>query len=622
MCKISVIVPVYNAEDTLETALSSVFMQTLTDIEILCINDGSTDHSADVLTSAQRRDGRVRCLTQENAGAGIARNKGIAGAKGEYIAFLDADDLYPGPYALETLLAAAEKSGAMVCGGSIEKAKGNDVHPMFVFTEEGFHNACDEPLDRFFARFIYNRNFLLENKLQFPPLRVYEDPIFLLCTLLKAKEYYAVPDVVYRYNGTHSNKRITLACTKDYLRGLIAELKLSKKKDLPEIHTLCCDRLMREADFYAQLLFENGRPGAARTITRGKRRRFTAAAQGPAGGRQRHLARFAHHLARGLPLSALAGSAHHPHAMRRVCKVAMRAKRSFFNAFSGLFSQFVSVALGVIIPRLVLVQLGSEANGLLSATQQALVYLDLLESGIGTAALQALYKPAAEQDRAAVSGIFNAIHREYAKVGIAYAALVCGLSVLFPFFIKTELPFFTVLLTVLLGGMGQAVRFLFQAKYRVLLQAEGRGYVLINANLLLTVSISIGKIILLICGLSLIAVQLLCFLCGLLQTALLTLYAKKQYSWLNRAVPPDTTATAQHRAVLVHQISGLIFQNTDVLLLSVVCGLKATSVYSMYVMLFRHGRHGSPRHKRQRVVRPGANLSHRPRAFFAALPRI
>ena len=120
----------------------------------------------------------------------------------------------------------------------------------------------------------------------------------------------------------------------------------------------------------------------------------------------------------------------------------------------------------------------------------------------------------------------------------------------------------------------------------MLLQAEGRGYVLINANLLLTVSISIGKIILLICGLSLIAVQLLCFLCGLLQTVLLTLYAKKQYSWLNRAVPPDTTATAQHRAVLVHQISGLIFQNTDVLLLSVVCGLKTTSVYSMYVMLF------------------------------------
>lgn len=62
-------------------------MQTLTDIEILCINDGSTDHSADVLTSAQRRDGRVRCLTQKNAGAGIARNKGIAEAKGSTLHF-------------------------------------------------------------------------------------------------------------------------------------------------------------------------------------------------------------------------------------------------------------------------------------------------------------------------------------------------------------------------------------------------------------------------------------------------------------------------------------------------------------------------------------------------------
>ena len=296
----------------------------------------------------------------------------------------------------------------------------------------------------------------------------------------------------------------------------------------------------------------------------------------------------------------------------------MRAKRSFFNAFSGLFSQFVSVALGVIIPRLVLVQLGSEANGLLSATQQALVYLDLLESGIGTAALQALYKPAAEQDRAAVSGIFNAIRREYAKVGIAYAALVCGLSVLFPFFIKTELPFFTVLLTVLLGGMGQAVRFLFQAKYRVLLQAEGRGYVLINANLLLTVSISIGKIILLICGLSLIAVQLLCFLCGLLQTALLTLYAKKQYSWLNRAVPPDTTAPCRARTpdLRAHLSKHRCF--------TALCRLRAENDERLLHVrdAFRHGRHGGLRHKRQRVVRPGANLSHRPRAFFAALPRI
>ncbi len=111
--------------------------------------------------------------------------------------------------------------------------------PCLFFTEEGFHNACDEPLDRFFARFIYNRNFLLENKLQFPPLRVYEDPIFLLCTLFKSQRILRRARRGLPLNGTHSNKRITLACTKDYLRGLIAELKLSKKKKTCRKFTRC-----------------------------------------------------------------------------------------------------------------------------------------------------------------------------------------------------------------------------------------------------------------------------------------------------------------------------------------------------------------------------------------------
>ena len=179
---------------------------------------------------------------------------------GKYIAFLDADDLYPGPYA-RNAFGAAEKAVPWSGGGSIEKAKGTMCTPCLFSRRRAFITPMMSRSDCFFARFIYNRNFLLENKLQFAAAGcVYEDPIFLLCTLLKAKEYYAVPDVVYRYNGTHSNKRITLACTKDYLRGLIAELKLSKKKDLPEIHTLCCDRLMREADFYAQRFLKTEDP--------------------------------------------------------------------------------------------------------------------------------------------------------------------------------------------------------------------------------------------------------------------------------------------------------------------------------------------------------------------------
>lgn len=92
--KVSVIIPVYNAEPYLRECLDSVVHQTLRDIEILCIDDGSTDGSPAVLAEYAAADSRVSVLVQENAGAGAARNKGLAIAKGEYLSILDADDFF------------------------------------------------------------------------------------------------------------------------------------------------------------------------------------------------------------------------------------------------------------------------------------------------------------------------------------------------------------------------------------------------------------------------------------------------------------------------------------------------------------------------------------------------
>ena len=91
----------------------------------------------------------------------------------------------------------------------------------------------------------------------------------------------------------------------------------------------------------------------------------------------------------------------------------MNAKRGFYNVFFGMLGQLISIALGIIIPRLVLVSLGSESNGLLSSVNQALVYLNLLEAGIGTATLQALYKPVAEFDIQNINHIMSATNRYY-----------------------------------------------------------------------------------------------------------------------------------------------------------------------------------------------------------------
>ena len=92
MVKVSVIVPVYNNEEYLDKCLSSLTEQSLDDIEIICVNDGSSDSSLDILNRYEQKDNRIVVLSQENQGAGASRNNGIDIANGEYISFVDADD--------------------------------------------------------------------------------------------------------------------------------------------------------------------------------------------------------------------------------------------------------------------------------------------------------------------------------------------------------------------------------------------------------------------------------------------------------------------------------------------------------------------------------------------------
>ena len=94
MTKVSVIIPCYNAEKYLDQCMYSVINQTLQDIEIICVDDGSTDKTLEILHQYEEKDQRIKVLCQQNKFAGVARNKGMDAAKGEYFAFLDADDYY------------------------------------------------------------------------------------------------------------------------------------------------------------------------------------------------------------------------------------------------------------------------------------------------------------------------------------------------------------------------------------------------------------------------------------------------------------------------------------------------------------------------------------------------
>ena len=111
---LSFIVPVYNAEKYLEACIQSILSQTLTAFELICVDDGSTDRSKEIISDLAKHDKRILFIQQKNAYAGVARNNGMASARGKYLLFLDADDLFE-PNMLETMVHKVEEDKADIC---------------------------------------------------------------------------------------------------------------------------------------------------------------------------------------------------------------------------------------------------------------------------------------------------------------------------------------------------------------------------------------------------------------------------------------------------------------------------------------------------------------------------
>ncbi len=264
----------------------------------------------------------------------------------------------------------------------------------------------------------------------------------------------------------------------------------------------------------------------------------------------------------------------------------MNLKKGIKNISYSMIGQFVTLLLGIFIPRLVIVSYSSEINGLLSSIGQVMTYLALLETGLGSAAIQALYKPIANNDQEEVSAILSATNKSYKKIGYIYFSLVVGCSFVFPFIIKNEMSYWFVWVLFLINGMPGAINFLFQGKLKILLNAEGDGYILTNLSTVVTVLTSILKIILLLMHVNIVFVQLLYCGISLVQMVFIYYYVKKHYPWLDLHHEPNFGALKGRNPAFLHEICGLITNSTDVLLLTIFCDLNAVSIYSIYNMIF------------------------------------
>ena len=257
-----------------------------------------------------------------------------------------------------------------------------------------------------------------------------------------------------------------------------------------------------------------------------------------------------------------------------------------YNLLSGIVYQVILIVLSFLLPRLYLENFGSEVNGVLSTIKQIFAYMFLLESGIGLATTQALYKPVAEKNHGKVSSVVSATNNYYVKIGFLYLAIVLIIACVYEFIIPTNIQKGVVFGIIILTALPALFSYFAQAKYRILLEVDGRKYVITNSETVLQLLSNIGKILVLVLTDSLILIQLVYCVLSLLQLVYVYINAKRRYKWLNVKAEPDYEAISQRKSVLVHQVSGMVFNNTDVLLLSFFCDFKVVSIYTIYNMFF------------------------------------
>ena len=214
--KVSVIMPVYNTEKYLREALDSVLAQTLTEIEVLCVDDGSTDSSLDILHEYVAKDSRLSVYTQDHQFAGAARNLGIKHAAGKYLLFLDSDDIFDSQLA-EKSYNRAEETAADICvfGGEIFYDDSGeripmpdlcrtDLCPETVFStkehaEDIFSISSPCPWNK-----LFRREFITGNGITFPKLRTAEDLVFVMTAFACANRVALLdePLLSYRQHST------------------------------------------------------------------------------------------------------------------------------------------------------------------------------------------------------------------------------------------------------------------------------------------------------------------------------------------------------------------------------------------------------------------------------------
>lgn len=266
----------------------------------------------------------------------------------------------------------------------------------------------------------------------------------------------------------------------------------------------------------------------------------------------------------------------------------MRSEQAFKNMIANLFLQAVVFLAGIILPRFILEAYGSTVNGMITSVNQFLTYLGLAEAGVATASVVALYNPLALGRKDEVNSILSATRKFYNRSGVLFFVLTAVLVVVYPFFVSGQLDHSLVRWMIVVLAGSTLVDYFFLGKYRVLLNANQEGYIVAFVQSIGTIVNLVVSIGLIFAGADVLIVKAVATGVYVLRLFLIRSYARKRYPELNFHVEPAEHALKQKNAALLHQVVGIIVNNTDTAVLTICLGSRSlleVSVYGIYMLV-------------------------------------
>ena len=263
-----------------------------------------------------------------------------------------------------------------------------------------------------------------------------------------------------------------------------------------------------------------------------------------------------------------------------------RTVNALRNVVFNLGYQVVNTVVNIILPPLIIGKFGSATNGLISTIKQIMGYIQLVGAGISESTVVSLYKPLAEGDRPRISSIYRAVGKAFNLAGILFSVASVLVAFIYPLFVGDELDYWFIVKMVLVLSIAGMSEFFAIGKYRSLLTADQRVFVINLSQMFGAIVSTVLTVVLIRLDCNVLLVQLAASLAYVCRIFVLSIYVRKKYRYLDKTAPPDPSAISRRKAATIHQLASLIIFGSQSLIIASFCGFAEASVYSVYNLIF------------------------------------